>query len=62
LRIGNLMVLLGIGSMPTELVRKNTKFFFDGVAPALRDLWEDKWEDRWWPEGLRQARRVAVLA
>ena len=62
LRIGNLMVLLGIGSMPTELVRKNTRLFFEEVAPAIRDLWDDEWEDRWWPEGLRQPRRVAVPA
>lgn len=62
LRVGNLMVLLGIGSMPTELVRKNTKLFFEEVAPGLRDLWEDEWEDSWWPAGLRQPRRVAVSA
>jgi alkanesulfonate monooxygenase SsuD/methylene tetrahydromethanopterin reductase-like flavin-dependent oxidoreductase (luciferase family) len=62
LRIGNLMVLLGIGSMPTELVRKNTKLFFDEVAPAIRDMWDDEWEDRWWPAGLQQKRKVAVPA
>jgi hypothetical protein len=48
--------------MPTELVRKNTKLFFDEVAPAIRGLWDDEWEDRWWPAGLRQGRRVAVSA
>jgi alkanesulfonate monooxygenase SsuD/methylene tetrahydromethanopterin reductase-like flavin-dependent oxidoreductase (luciferase family) len=62
LRIGNLMVLLGIGSMPHELVLKNTKLFFDEVAPAIRDLWDDEWEDRWWPASLAQHRRVAVPA
>jgi hypothetical protein len=60
LRIGNLMVLLGIGSMPHELVLKNTKLFFDEVAPAIRGMWDDEWEDRWWPERLRQPRRMAV--
>jgi alkanesulfonate monooxygenase SsuD/methylene tetrahydromethanopterin reductase-like flavin-dependent oxidoreductase (luciferase family) len=62
LRIGNLMVLLGIGSMPHELVLNNTRLFFEQVAPAMRDLWDDEWEDRWWPAGLRQARPVAVPA
>ena len=62
LRIGNLMLLLGIGSMPHELVLKNTKLFFDEVAPAIRDMWDDEWSDRWWPAGLQEKRRVAVPA
>jgi alkanesulfonate monooxygenase SsuD/methylene tetrahydromethanopterin reductase-like flavin-dependent oxidoreductase (luciferase family) len=60
LRIGNLMILLGIGSMPHELVLKNTRLFFDEVAPAIRDLWDDEWENRWWPSRLRQAKPAAV--
>jgi alkanesulfonate monooxygenase SsuD/methylene tetrahydromethanopterin reductase-like flavin-dependent oxidoreductase (luciferase family) len=62
LRIGNLMVLLGIGSMPHELVLNNTRLFFEEVAPAVRDLWDDEWQNRWWPERLRAPRRVAVPA
>jgi alkanesulfonate monooxygenase SsuD/methylene tetrahydromethanopterin reductase-like flavin-dependent oxidoreductase (luciferase family) len=62
LRIGNLMVLLGIGSMPHELVLNNTRLFFEQVAPAVRDLWDDEWQNRWWPERLRAPRRVAVPA
>ena len=56
LRIGNLMILLQIGSMPHELTLKNTDLFFNEVAPALRDMWDDEWENRWWPKRLRQAR------
>jgi hypothetical protein len=54
LRIGNLMVLLQIGSMPHELALKNTDLFFREVAPALRPLWDDEWENHWWPTTLRQ--------
>jgi hypothetical protein len=53
LRIGNLMVLLHVGSMPHELTLKNIQLFFKEVAPALRPMWSE-WENRWWPEGLRR--------
>jgi alkanesulfonate monooxygenase SsuD/methylene tetrahydromethanopterin reductase-like flavin-dependent oxidoreductase (luciferase family) len=49
LRIGNLMVLLQIGSMPHDLTLKNIDLFFREVAPHLRNLWDDEWENRWWP-------------
>jgi hypothetical protein len=54
MRVGNLMVLLHIGSMPHELTLKNIDLFFKEVAPALRPMWEDEWENRWWPAGLRR--------
>jgi len=54
LHVGNLMVLLQIGSMPHELALKNTDLFFREVAPALRPIWDDEWENRWWPAGLRK--------
>nr|WBU15370.1 2,5-diketocamphane 1,2-monooxygenase 2 [uncultured bacterium] len=57
LRVGNLMVLLHIGSMPHELTLKNIDLFAREVLPHLRDVWEDEgWENHWWPEGLRQQR------
>ncbi len=52
LRIGNLMVLLHIGSMPHELTLKNIELFANEVQPHLSDLWEDEWENRWWPSRL----------
>jgi hypothetical protein len=54
LRVGNLMVLLHIGSMSHELTLKNINLFFKEVAPALRPRWDDEWENQWWPAGLRK--------
>jgi alkanesulfonate monooxygenase SsuD/methylene tetrahydromethanopterin reductase-like flavin-dependent oxidoreductase (luciferase family) len=62
LRIGNLMVLLHIGSMPHELTLKNTDLFFKEVAPALRDMWDDEWENHWWPTTLRQSKGTASVS
>ena len=60
LRIGNLMVLLHIGSMPHELTLKNPDLFFKEVAPALRDMWDDEWENQPVPPVYAQefARRI----
>jgi hypothetical protein len=56
LRVGNLMVLLHIGSMPHELTMKNVELFAKEVAPHFRDVWEGEWENKWWPGGLRGPR------
>ncbi|HXG41536.1 MAG TPA: LLM class flavin-dependent oxidoreductase [Dehalococcoidia bacterium] len=57
LRVGNLMVLLHIGSMPHELTLKNIDLFAREVMPHLRDIWDDEgWENHWWPERLRAPR------
>ena len=54
LRVGNLMVLLQIGSMPHELTLDNMDLFAREVLPHLRDTWEDEgWVNHWWPERLR---------
>ncbi len=54
LRVGNLMVLLHIGSMPHELTLKNIELFSREVKPHLSHLWdEDGWDNKWWPAGLR---------
>jgi len=50
LRVGHLMVLLQIGSMPTDLTLKNTELFGRAVLPHLRDRWAG-YKDRWWPSG-----------
>jgi alkanesulfonate monooxygenase SsuD/methylene tetrahydromethanopterin reductase-like flavin-dependent oxidoreductase (luciferase family) len=52
LRVGHLMVLLQIGSMPKELAQKNTALFAQEVMPHVRDLWPGH-KDRWWPAGAR---------
>ena len=52
------MVLLQFGSMPPELVRKNTELFAREVMPNIRHLWDDKYEDRWWIEPLAKEERA----
>ena len=54
LRVGNLMVLLQIGSMPHELTLQNMDLFAREVLPRIRGFWEDEgWVNHWWPEKLR---------
>ncbi len=55
LRVGNLMVLLQIGSMPHELTKKNIALFAKEVLPHVSHIWDDEgWNNNWWPERLRQ--------
>ena len=58
LRVGNLMVLLHIGSMPHELTLKNIDLFAREVLPHVRGIWDGEWENKWWPERLRGARAL----
>jgi hypothetical protein len=51
LNCGHLMILQQIGSMPPELVRKNTELFAREVMPHMRDLWTN-FEDRWSPKPM----------
>ena len=60
LRVGHLMVLLQIGSMPKDLTMKNTKLFAEEVLPYVRDMW-DEYEDRWWPTPIDERAPVASL-
>jgi hypothetical protein len=64
LRVGNLMLLVQIGSMPHELTMKNISLLGRDVLPHLRGLWEDEgWVNHWWPEKLRKrAPQPAVVA
>ena len=58
LRVGQMMVLLQFGSMPPELVRKNTELFAREVLPHVRSIWSE-YEDRWWIEPLAADERVS---
>ena len=60
LRVGNLMVLLHIGSMPHELTLKNIEMFSKEVLPHVHDMWDDEWENHWWPEKLKSKAPAAV--
>jgi hypothetical protein len=51
LNCGHLMILQQIGSMPPELVRKNTELFAREVMPQMRGMWAG-WEDKWSPRRL----------
>ena len=63
LNVGNLMVLVQIGSMPHELTLKNIDLFAREVLPGLREIWDDKgWENHWWPKSLRGSRQPAGAA
>jgi alkanesulfonate monooxygenase SsuD/methylene tetrahydromethanopterin reductase-like flavin-dependent oxidoreductase (luciferase family) len=63
LRVGNLMLLVQIGSMDHALTLKNIALLAREVLPSLRDIWSDQgWENHWWPERLRAARQPAGAA
>ena len=56
LNVGNLMVLLQIGSMPHELTLENIDLFARKVLPDLRGIWNrEGWVNDRRPEGLRDA-------
>ena len=59
LRVGNLMVLVQIGSMPHELTLKNIDLFAQEVLPHLRDIWAGGGRTTGGPSGCagRAARR-----
>lgn len=57
LRVGQLMMLLEIGSMPRELTYKNTQLFAQEVMPSLRDIWSE-YEDHWSPRPMPAAERA----
>jgi hypothetical protein len=53
LRVGNLMLVMQLGSMPPELTKKSIDLFTSKVLPQLRGVWGDEWENHWWPERCR---------
>ncbi|MFQ6028569.1 MAG: LLM class flavin-dependent oxidoreductase [Dehalococcoidia bacterium] len=53
LRIGNLLTMLQVGSMPHELTLKNIDLFAREVLPHIHNNWEsDGWSHNWWPKQL----------
>ncbi len=58
-RIGNLLLMVQHGSMPTELTKKNISLLAEKVMPRLRASWQEtfgaeNWHNHWWPTGLAQ--------
>jgi alkanesulfonate monooxygenase SsuD/methylene tetrahydromethanopterin reductase-like flavin-dependent oxidoreductase (luciferase family) len=60
LRVGNLMLVMQVGSMPPELTKRSIDLFCQKVLPELRDVWGDEWENRWWPESLRERPKARI--
>jgi hypothetical protein len=54
LNLGQLMALQMIGSMPKQLVMKNTEMFAKEVMPQLKQMWSPKWQDRWCPRPMSE--------
>jgi alkanesulfonate monooxygenase SsuD/methylene tetrahydromethanopterin reductase-like flavin-dependent oxidoreductase (luciferase family) len=61
LRVGHMMVLLQFGSMPPELVRKNTELFAREVMPGARQLFAE-YEDHHWIHPLDDGQRAEPQA
>jgi hypothetical protein len=61
LNVGQLMLLLQFGNLPSETVKYNTRLFAEKVIPKLRPLFGE-WENLWWPKPLEQGRRARVAA
>ena len=49
--------MLQFGSMPPELVRKNTELFAKEVMPRVRPVF-DEFEDNWWINPLPEQQRT----
>jgi alkanesulfonate monooxygenase SsuD/methylene tetrahydromethanopterin reductase-like flavin-dependent oxidoreductase (luciferase family) len=61
LNVGQLMLLLQFGNLPSKTVRYNTRLFAEKVIPKLRPLFSE-WENRWWPKPLPARQRAAISA
>jgi alkanesulfonate monooxygenase SsuD/methylene tetrahydromethanopterin reductase-like flavin-dependent oxidoreductase (luciferase family) len=61
LNIGQLMLLMQFGNLPTETVKYNTRLFAEKVIPKLRPLFSE-WQNRWWPKPLEQRQRAPLSA
>jgi alkanesulfonate monooxygenase SsuD/methylene tetrahydromethanopterin reductase-like flavin-dependent oxidoreductase (luciferase family) len=57
-RIGSLLLMTQMGSMPTGLVKKNMSLIAQRVMPKLKQAWQDigfesqGWKHHWWPARL----------
>jgi alkanesulfonate monooxygenase SsuD/methylene tetrahydromethanopterin reductase-like flavin-dependent oxidoreductase (luciferase family) len=52
-RIGHLLAICALGSMPQAMAQNNITMFAEQVLPKIRDLWpESEWPNYWWPRRL----------
>ena len=61
LNVGQLMLMMQFGNLPTDTVKYNTRLFAEKVIPRLKPLFSE-WENRWWPKPLEQRQRAALPA
>jgi alkanesulfonate monooxygenase SsuD/methylene tetrahydromethanopterin reductase-like flavin-dependent oxidoreductase (luciferase family) len=54
LRVGNVICLLHIGSMPHWLTFKNLELFAKECIPHLKDIWSEWDHSHYWPKGYRE--------
>ena len=59
LRVGHLMCLLHIGTMPKELTFKNMSLFSKEVMPGLKNMWQE-YDDPWWPKQVGEQTAAAA--
>jgi alkanesulfonate monooxygenase SsuD/methylene tetrahydromethanopterin reductase-like flavin-dependent oxidoreductase (luciferase family) len=61
LNVGQLMLMMQFGNLPTDTVKYNTRLFAEKVIPKLRPLFSE-WENRWWPKPLDGRQRAPLAA
>src|SRR5262245_29488172 len=61
LNVGQLMLMMQFGNLPTDTVKYNTRLFAEQVIPKLRPLFSE-WENRWWPQPLDGRQRAPLPA
>lgn len=57
LKVGHLVCLLHIGSMPVSLTMDSSAMFAERVLPQVRDIWSG-YEDRWSPRPIPAEQRA----
>lgn len=62
LHVGNIITVLGLGSMPHYLALKNIELFSKEVMPYLRDIWDDQYPVENWPEIQHNSLNKAALS
>jgi alkanesulfonate monooxygenase SsuD/methylene tetrahydromethanopterin reductase-like flavin-dependent oxidoreductase (luciferase family) len=61
LNVGQLMLMMQFGNLPTDTVKYNTRLFAERVVPKLKPLFSE-WENRWWPQPLERQQRARLHA
>ena len=56
LRVGNVMLLLHIGSMPHYLTMKNLQLFAEEVLPQVQPIFGEWDASHYWPSGFAEDR------